>query len=108
MNAGLNSARKQKLWRMFDALMKRWDRIDEEAEQLFEETHRWLFHPGEKPEIIENEETITRENNINEKRKHLFAELNRVMAELFPPKEPTPPEQGRLLPGTPEVRWTDH
>lgn len=97
-----------KLWRMYDALMKRWDAIDEEAEELDMVTHRWLYFPGEKPEIIENEDTIKRESNINEKRRNLYAALSKVVDQLFPPKTPTPPKQEQLIKGAPEVKWSDH
>lgn len=100
--------KRQRLWENHDALMRTWDRIEEEATELFEETHPWLFNPGMKPEIIENEQTIRKENRINERRKNILAEISKSVAELFPPKEPTPPEQKSLIGGTAEVAWKDH
>lgn len=104
----MSLAKRDRLWKKFDIYMEEWDAIEEEAGQLFEDTHPWLFNPGIKPEIIENEETIEREDHINQKRRNILQRIESTMAELFPPKEPTPPEQGRLLPGAPEVKWSDN
>lgn len=104
----MNSVKRKRLWDQFDVLMKTWDAIEDEAGALFEETHAWLFNPGMKPEIIENEDTIRREKNINNKRRNICEAIERKMVELFPPKTPTPPKQEVLIGGTPEVKWQDN
>lgn len=78
--------------------MLRWDHIEEEAEQLFEDTHPWLFNPGMTPEIIENEDTIRRERKNNIARENIIKAINKKMAQIIPPKEPPVYIQKELLP----------
>lgn len=87
---------KIRLWRLHDALMKRWDAIEEKAEKLFKDTHPWLFNGGT-PGIIENEDTIRREKQIEKERTEVYRAMDKVVGELFPPKEYIPPKQERFL-----------
>lgn len=87
---------KKRLWKLYDALMARWDDIEVQADKLFEETHPWLFNPGMKPEIIETPETQEKEKQLARQKQHIFLKLQEVSVQLFP-KKPVIITQQELL-----------
>lgn len=91
----MTNKKRERLWKMHDALMKRWDTIDGKADELFEQTHPWLFNPTLKPEIIETEETLKKEKQIERELQEVFSVLQKVSKELFP-KKPVIITQGEL------------